>query len=262
MSPEHPPAAEAPENGTAENGHARTLERRLALPVLICAVASVPAVFLAMWGDGWWAEFGHRVNWLAGLVLWAEWILLIVLAENKLGWLRTHKWSTFVAAVTLPAVFFALGPTQVLRLLRVAGTLRLLRVTRIIEAGGVLRRRTGMTGRRGAVVAVTTTVLSAVFVTAVLADPTSTSRRYAESLLESVGVWPVVLAAVLLTGATAVVIVRRRRRARTLPCGSGPGSGTSPEPAVEPEPVSESGPGAAPATGSEFGPQSPPQPSP
>ncbi|GAA1462482.1 metal-sensitive transcriptional repressor family protein [Nocardiopsis exhalans] len=244
MSPDLPPVAEAPEDGAAENSRARTLERRLALPVLICAVVSVPAVFLGMWGDGWWAEFGHRVNWLAGLVLWVEWILLIALAENKLGWLRTHKWSTFVAAVTLPAVFFALGPTQVLRLLRVAGTLRLLRVTRIIEAGGVLRRRMGMTGRGGTVVAVATTVLSAVFVTAVLADPTSTSRRYAESLLESVGGWPVALAAALLSVAIAVVIVHRWRRARALLRGSGPGPKTSPEP------------------GSEFDPQAPPQSSP
>ncbi|WP_017581549.1 hypothetical protein [Nocardiopsis valliformis] len=260
MSPELPPVAEAPEDGPAENSRARTLERRLALPVLICAVVSVPAVFLGMWGDGWWAEFGHRVNWLAGLVLWVEWILLIALAENKLGWLRTHKWSTFVAAVTLPAVFFALGPTQVLRLLRVAGTLRLLRVTRIIEAGGVLRRRMGMTGRGGTVVAVATTVLSAVFVTAVLADPTSTSRRYAESLLESVGVWPVALAAVLLSGATAVVVVHRWRRARALLRGSGPGPEASPKPAAEPEPASGSGPVTA--TGSEFDPQAPPQSSP
>lgn len=223
MSPEHPAAAPAPEDGPAENSHARALERRLALPVLVCAVVSVPAVFLGMWGEGWWAEFGHRVNWLAGLVLWAEWILLIALAENKLGWLRTHKWSTFVAAVTLPAVVFALGPAQVLRILRTAGTLRLLRVTRIIEAGGVLRRRMGLTGRRGTVVAAATTVLSAVFVAAVLADPTSTSRRYAESLLESVGVWPVVLASVLLAGATAVVVVHRWRRARALLSGPGPG---------------------------------------
>lgn len=264
MSPEHPAAAEASEDGPAENSHARALERKLALPVLICAVVSVPAVFLGMWGEGRWAEFGHRVNWLAGLVLWAEWILLIALAENKLGWLRTHKWSTFVAAVTLPAVVFALGPTQVLRLLRAAGTLRLLRVTRIIEAGGVLRRRMGLTGKLGTVVAVATTALSAVFVAAVLADPTSTSRRYAESLLENVGVWPVVLATGLLAGATAVVIVHRWRRARALLCepgsgskpASGPGSGAYTRTESAPEAGSASG------CGPEFEPGASPQSSP
>ncbi|MGW5878196.1 hypothetical protein ACWFMI_16785 [Nocardiopsis terrae] len=44
---------------------------------------------------------------------------------------------------TLPAVVFALGPAQVLRLVRIAGTLRLVRVSRIVEAGGALHRRTG-----------------------------------------------------------------------------------------------------------------------
>ncbi|WP_017546774.1 hypothetical protein [Nocardiopsis prasina] len=220
MPPEDPPErtfdeTSADHRATEENGLARALERRLALPVLLCAVVSVPAVFLGMWGEDRWAELGHRVNWLAGLVLWAEWILLIALAENKLGWLRTHKWSTFVAAVTLPAVVFALGPAQVLRLLRAAGTLRLLRVTRIVEAGGVLRRRMGLTGTRGTVVAAATTVLSAVFVAAVLADPTSTSRRYAESLVSGTGTWLVILAVVVLTGATALVVVRRWRRSRT-----------------------------------------------
>lgn len=235
MSPEHPPehppgrtlgGGSADPRATEENGHARALERRLALPVLFCAVVSVPAVFLGMWGEGRWAEFGNRLNWLAGLVLWAEWILLIALAENRLGWLRTHRWSTFVAAVTLPAVVFALGPVQVLRLVRTAGTLRLLRVTRIIEAGGVLRRRMGLTGTRGTVVAAATTALSAVFVAAVLADPTSTSRRYAESLLSDAGPWPVALAVVVLAGATALVVVRRRRGTRLpFPADGGGRSG-------------------------------------
>ncbi|MBQ1082491.1 metal-sensitive transcriptional repressor family protein [Nocardiopsis sp. B62] len=233
MSPEDPPeqtsdGADADHRAAEENGLAQALERRLALPVLVCAVVSVPAVFLGMWGEGRWAELGHRVNWLAGLVLWAEWILLIALAENKLGWLRTHKWSTFVAAVTLPAVVFALGPAQVLRLLRTAGTLRLLRVTRIVEAGGVLRRRMGLTGTRGTVVAVATTALSAVFVAAVLSDPTSTSRRYAESLVSGTGAWPVILAVVVLAGATALVVVRRWRRTRAPSPDGGDADQSSP----------------------------------
>lgn len=208
MSPEHPPEES---ERTEENSHARVLERRLALPVLVCAVVSVPAVFLGMWGEGRGAEIGHRVNWLAGLVLWAEWILLIALAENKLGWLRTHKWSTFVAAVTLPAVFFALGPTQVLRLLRTAGTLRLLRVTRIIEAGGVLRRRMGLTGTRGTVVAAATTVLSAVFAGAILLNPDSASRRFLSGLPRNFEPWQVVLTLALLGAATALILYLRRR---------------------------------------------------
>ncbi|MEU3016829.1 metal-sensitive transcriptional repressor family protein [Nocardiopsis sp. NPDC007018] len=225
MSPEVPPGRTldtAPvTDPSEENGLARALERRLALPVLVCASASVPAVFLDMWGQGRWAEFGHRVNWLAGLVLWAEWILLVALARNRLDWLRTHRWSTFVAALTLPAVVFALGPAQVLRLVRAAATLRLLRVTRIAEAGGVLRRRLGLTGTRATVVAAATTVLCAVFVAAVLSDPDSASRRYADALLSGLGPWPVVTAAAVVTASLAFVLVRRRRAARTAgPRGS------------------------------------------
>lgn len=238
MSPEHPSeetSGEASDQPPEENGHARALERRLALPVLVCAVVSVPAVFLGMWGEGPWAEIGHRVNWLAGLVLWAEWILLIALAENKIGWLRTHKWSTFVAAVTLPAVVFALGPAQVLRLARTAGTLRLLRVTRIIEAGGVLRRRMGLTGTRGTVVAVATTVLSAVFVTAILLNPDSASRRFLTGLPENFELWQVALTLGLVGAATALILYLRRRGAdgtdsasdRTGASGSGTAPGTS-----------------------------------
>ncbi|WP_017588886.1 hypothetical protein [Nocardiopsis ganjiahuensis] len=212
MPPEHPPGP-GKAQATEENSHARALERRLALPVLVCALVSVPAVFLDMWGEGLWAEIGNRTNWLAGLVLWAEWILLIALAEDKLGWLRTHKWSTFVAAVTLPAVVFALGPAQVLRLVRAAGTLRLLRVTRIIEAGGVLRRRMGLTGTRGTVVAVATTVLSAVFVTAVLLNPDSPSRRFLAGLPKSFELWQVALALGLVGAATALILYLRRRGA-------------------------------------------------
>jgi CsoR family transcriptional regulator, copper-sensing transcriptional repressor len=204
--PPEPPTAEA-------NSRARVLERRLALPVLACAVVSVPAVFLDMWGGGRWAELGNRVNWLAGLVLWAEWILLIALAEDKLGWLRTHKWSTFVAAVTLPAVVFALGPVQVLRLARTAGTLRVLRVTRIIEAGGVLRRRMGLTGTRGKVVAAATTFLSAVFVTAILINPDSPSRHFLSGLPDRFEPWQVLLALGLLGAATALILYLGRRGA-------------------------------------------------
>ncbi|GAB3718628.1 metal-sensitive transcriptional repressor family protein [Nocardiopsis oceani] len=205
MSPER--TDESPET----NSFSRDLERRLALPVLVCAVVSVPAVFLGMWGEGRWSEIGHLVNWLAGLVLWAEWILLIALAKNKLGWLRTHKWSTFVAAVTLPAVIFTLGPAQVLRLARVAATLRLVRVTRIIEAGGVLRRRMGLTGARGAVAAVATTALSLAFAAAILADPDSASRRFFANLAESFGFWQVALALTLIAVATALIMYLRRR---------------------------------------------------
>lgn len=206
----------AEEPSPEENSYSHALERRLAVPVLVSAVVSVPAVFLSMWAEGSWAAIGQWANWLAGLFLWVEWILLIALAENKRAWLRTHKWVTFVAAATLPAVIFTLGPAQVLRLVQVAGTLRLMRVTRIVEAGGVLRRRMALSARWGTAVVIATTALSAVFVAAVLADPASSSRQYALAALEHLGAWPLLtaLAATIAVGATTIVVYRRWQRVR------------------------------------------------
>lgn len=195
-----------------QNSLSHTIERRLAIPVLLCAALSVPAVFLELWGEGTWAWIGNRVNWLAGLVLWAEWILLIALAKNKLGWLRTHRWSTFVAAITLPAVVFALGPAQVLRLIRVAGTLRLVRVSRIIEAGGVLRRRMGLRGAWGKGALGATLALSAVFAVTLLADPESATRRYLADLPDMFDLWQVLPALLLIAMATILILYLRRRR--------------------------------------------------
>lgn len=193
------------------NRTARALERHLFIPVLIAALASVPAVLLTLWGEGLAADIGHGVNWLAGIVLWGEWIVLLLLAKDKLEWIRTHKWTTFVVLLTIPAVVFALGPTQVLRAVRAVGALRIIRVTRIVEAGSVLRRRMGLSGPWGLALLGTATATAAAVAGLILADPTSASRQYAESLLEDVGVWPAVAAGAVLAAATAIVAYHRLR---------------------------------------------------
>lgn len=207
-----------------QNSLSTTLERHLAIPVLLSAALSVPAVFLSLWGEGIWSEIGARVNWLAGLVLWAEWILLIALAENKLDWLRTHRWSTFVAVLTVPAIVFTLGPAQLLRLVRIAATLRLARVTRIIEAGGVLRRRMGLRGLWGKVALVVTIALSAVFVATILADPDSPARRFLADPPGLFDPWKLLLAPALVAVAVVLIVVIRRRGARNA---KGPGTTSS-----------------------------------
>ncbi len=200
----------------AENSRSSALERHLALPVMVCAAVSVPAIFLDLWGEGIWGRIGRQVNWAAGLALWAEWILLIVLAKDKRAWLRTHRWTTFIAVLTVPALLFTLGPAQVLRLVRAAGTLRLARVTRIIEAGGVLRRRLGLRGKAGVTALVVTMVLSAAFVVTVLADPESASRRFLADLPGSLPSERIA-AALLLVAVTTALILYLRRRATSGP---------------------------------------------
>ncbi|RKS04664.1 hypothetical protein DFP74_0224 [Nocardiopsis sp. Huas11] len=215
MPPEDQPRPPAP------NRRSTALERRLAVPVLVAAVVSVPALFLGVWGEGAWATAGERINWAAGIVLWAEWIMLIALADNKREWLRTHWWATAIALVTVPAVLFALGPAQVLRLVSTFKALPVLRVTRIIEAGGILRRRMGLTGRRGRAAAVATTVLAAAFVTAVLADPDSAGRGHLEEAIAFLGLWPTALAVAITVAATAVVLLYRWRRVRAVRADTG-----------------------------------------
>lgn len=210
MPPEQPwPSSEA-----EGNGYARMIERRLALPVVAAALVSVPAVFLSMWAEGVWAQIGYWANVSAGMLLWAEWILLIILAENTRAWLRANRWSTFVAALTLPAVVFALGPAQVLRLVRAAGALRVMRITRVIEAGGVLRRRMGLKGWLGTLVLLFTVVPSVVFVIVVLANPESGTRRFLHSLPERFGAESLLAtAAIALLATAAVVYLSKRPRA-------------------------------------------------
>ncbi len=85
------------------------------MPVLVSALASVPAVFLGPWV----VEPGRpSVVWSRGSpgsCLWVGWAVLFALAENRRAWLREHPWMTVIAAATVPAVLFALGPALVPR---------------------------------------------------------------------------------------------------------------------------------------------------
>ncbi|GHD27064.1 hypothetical protein [Nocardiopsis kunsanensis] len=208
MPPEQRPSPEE------ANHLSRVLQRRLATPVLIAAIVSVPAVLLTVWAEGVWARIGSWANVAAGVILWAEWILLIVFAEDKLKWLRANRWSTFVAAVTLPAVVFTLGPAQLLRLLRVAGTLPVFRMTRIIEAGGVVRRRLGLSGATKTAVFAATVALCALAVGALLLDPESATRRFLADLEGRFEPWQVITAVTALGVSTTVIILLSRNARR------------------------------------------------
>ena len=191
-------------------------EQRLALPVLIAALASVPAVFLTLL-DGAPETAGNVVNWLSGAVLVAETVVLGVLSRDKRGWVRENRWLLGFTAVLIPAVILAVGPVQLLRLVRVVGALRFLRVRRIFRAAGELRDRAGLTGWTSKVLSLLAAVLVAAFVAVVLADPTSRSRQLVEGALERAGgtglfLAVVVLAGLLLGGATYVVARSRRSR--------------------------------------------------
>jgi CsoR family transcriptional regulator, copper-sensing transcriptional repressor len=195
------------------NARATAIEQRFTGPVVLAALASVPATFLTLL-DGWAAAAGSVLNAASLVVFTAEAVVLLALAEDRRAWIRRHRFLLLVTVATIPAVLFALGPVQVLRLLRAAGALRILRVRRILKAATTLRARAGLDGPLARVATVVIAGAAAAFVAVVLADPTSTSRQVLDGTMTRYGVVPVLLAGALVAGATYVVARARRRADR------------------------------------------------
>ena len=184
------------------------VEEGLALPVIVAALVSVPAVFMSSM-EGNVAQVGTVLNWASLTVLTGESIVLFLLAGDRLRWLHEHKLTVGVAVATVPAVIFAVGPVQLLRLVRFVGALRVIRVNRIIKAGRILRQRAGLAGVWRNAVAAGATLAAAAFVALVLADPTSSSRQLLEGMAGRFG-WVVIGFAGLILGAGTFIVLRYR----------------------------------------------------
>ncbi|WP_116450225.1 hypothetical protein [Blastococcus litoris] len=176
-------------------------QERLALPVLVAALASIPAMFLTV-AEGALGTAGHAIDIASGAVLVAETVVLLAVAESKRAWIRGHLGLIALTVAVIVAVVFALGPVQVLRLVRTVGALRILRAGRIVKAARSIGSRHGSTGRLAQALAAGAGVLVAVFVGVVLADPTSRSRDLLTAVLGDVGT-PVI---VTLSGVAGVVL--------------------------------------------------------
>lgn len=194
-------------SSTTRTDRAERVAERLAVPVLIAALASVPAVFLTLFDDPW-EGIGNGINLVSGGVIVLETVVLLVLAEDRRAWLRRHWWLVVLAIVIIPAVLFAFAPVQLLRLtqlVRFAGALRIVRVGRILKAGKIVRERAGLDQGWQRAIGIGATVLCAAFVGIVLADPTSASREVLSNMVDTVGVPGVVVAGLLLGVATYLV---------------------------------------------------------
>lgn len=190
-------------------------EQRFFWPVLIAALASVPAVFLTVMFDPPWEIAGEVVNHVSMVVFAAETVVLLALASDKRRWVRDHWHIVAITAVTIPAVLLAVGPVQALRALRPVvqavlrlGALRIIRVGRIFKAGKILYNRTDVSGpvRKG--IAIGATVLAAAFVAVVLSDPSAETWSLLADVRDAFGgAWisVVVFAGLILAGATFVV---------------------------------------------------------
>ena len=188
------------------------------MPVLLAALASVPAVFLTLLDEPA-RSAGTLINTLSGAVIVAEVVVLFAVSDDKWGWLRRNPGRVALGAAVVAAVIFAVGPLQLLRLTKTLGALRILRASKLLTAGRILRQRAGLQGPWQQAVGVGLTVLTAVFVALVLSDPTSHSRRVLDGALHWLGVTGVILAGAVLAIATYVLRTARQRGRR----GQGPG---------------------------------------
>ena len=185
-------------------------ERRLAVPVLLAALVSVPAVFLTLLDDPY-DTVGTYVNWAAGAVLVGETLVLFVVSRDKWAWVRRHLWLIGLTVAVVVGVVLAIGPVQLLRLLRVFGALRILRAGRIVKAGRIMRQRMGLSGFWAQAPAVAASLLVAAFVAVVLADPTSRTRTLVEDWFGPAGVVVAAVVAGLLLAVATFVVIRQQQ---------------------------------------------------
>ena len=194
-----------------ENTRTRKREKRwqerLALPVLIAALVSIPAVFLSFLSEPW-SEAGRVINLLSGLVLVGETLILFIVTPNRVAWFKRHLWLVGLTILVVLGVAFALGPVQLLRLIRLIGALRILRTGRIIKAGRLLAGRGSSFWNKFTATGVS--ILVAVFVAATLADPTSTVRGLLHDILPfRFGPIAIIASGLVLAAATFNVLFDR-----------------------------------------------------
>ncbi|WP_278235176.1 hypothetical protein [Isoptericola sp. AK164] len=186
-------------------------ERRFAWPVIVAALASVPAVWLTLLSEPY-ATVGTVGSLLTGAVLLAETVVLFAVSGDKRRWVWQHRWLVVVTLAIVVSAVLAIGPTQLLRLVRAVGALRLLRARHIVRAGRRVMDHSRLDKRWERVLTGVIIAVVAAFVAVVLADPTSQSRVLLESLVGGPAyVWLVLLAGLLLSAAVFVLVRARLR---------------------------------------------------
>ncbi|WP_147106112.1 hypothetical protein [Nesterenkonia populi] len=160
-------------------------ERRLAWPVLIAAIVSVPATFLTLLDEPW-EMIGHIGLYATSVVLVAEVLIFFLISPKKIEWVRENKWLIGLTILTIIAVVFSIGPMQILRVVRSVGALRVLRAKQVATAGEKLGKDGRSKWRRifGKVLA---TVIVAVFVFIAFVDPDSEARQFIEGFVGEEG---------------------------------------------------------------------------
>jgi CsoR family transcriptional regulator, copper-sensing transcriptional repressor len=184
-------------------------ENRLAWPVLIAAVVSVPAVFMTLLDEPW-EMIGHIGLYLVTVVLVLETTILFLVSPTKVTWIRRNWWLIGLTGGGVLAVIFSIGPLQLFRVLRSVGALRVFRAKQMARAGESLGKKAGArwTQMLGKVLA---TLVVAAFVVIAMVDPDSEARSTIEGLVGEEGVIAAAVAAGLITLVGMYFLVRSPR---------------------------------------------------
>ncbi|MEU6858091.1 hypothetical protein AB0B28_04320 [Glycomyces sp. NPDC046736] len=215
---------------------ARYLQFKLRVPVIVAVCVSIPAVFLAVLGEGALAQTGVVIGWVAGAVLWFESVVLLLAAGHKRDWLKRHKWMLTVCALTLVSLVVAAGGAQVLRLAYLMGTVRALRAKRILDAAQVLVRRFGLGIWWKSGLFTGAGLVAAILAAALLFDPDAEYQEIAHWFDANLRLLPILAAGAVLAVATWYVARARALGRATVP----PEAEIAPEAAVVPRAPAES----------------------
>lgn len=181
-------------------------ETRLAWPVVIAAVVSVPAVFLTLLDEPF-EMIGHIGLWLATAVLVVETLVLFLVSPEKIAWIRRNWWLIGLTIATILAVIFSIGPMQLFRVLRSVGALRVLRAKQVAKAGESLGKK-GQSRWRQMLGKVLATVVVGAFVVIALVDPDSEARSFLEDFVGEEGAIAASIGAGLVTMIGMYFLVR------------------------------------------------------
>ncbi|QFG68430.1 hypothetical protein [Ornithinimicrobium pratense] len=181
-------------------------ENRLAWPVLIAAIVSVPAVFLTLLDEPF-EMIGHIGLWLVTAVLVFETAVLFLVSPQKIGWLRRNWWLVGLTGAGVLAVVFSIGPLQLFRVLRSVGALRVLRAKQMAKAGESLGKK-GQSRWHQMSGKVLATLVVGAFVVIAMVDPDSEARVFLEDLVGEGGAIAAAVGSGLLTVIGMYFLVR------------------------------------------------------
>ena len=184
-------------------------ENRLAWPVLVAALVSVPAVFLTLLDEPF-EMIGHIGLYLVTVVLVFETVVLFLVSPEKIAWIRRNWWLIGLTGGGILAVVFSIGPLQLFRVLRSVGALRVVRAKQVARAGESLGKK-GSTRWIQVLGKVLATVVVASFVVIAMVDPDSEARRTIEDLVGEDGAIAAAVAAGVITLIGMYFLVRSPR---------------------------------------------------